>query len=1436
MGLHPMARRRLRLLYVGDAALARECLGRPGGSIEVLDTTQLSDGAFAPISPGGSLPFDILLVEHGHPGVDALAILTNLTSRRLHVPVVIVAEWDEDLAVAVLKLGASDYVARSRASLRAVYFRLHRLMAHAALLAEQSSAPDAGRAALEQQESARDELLPRLLELQALRDEAEHRFNDAVTALKQARADRFADAVTAARELAQRESDFAAKLRAAEAVTRSLEQQVADRNAALESVEERAATDRIALQDAACRTNELETVVNRESARCRTLDADLELATEALRVAEQRRLAEAAGFADRLAQYHAEVAANAAQITRQRDAAEQRLTEAISALEQARVDRAADAVTAADHLATREAEQLSELRDTAIARDRLQQRLIDADTALRCAEQRVTAEQHAGHQRIAEHQAEFQAELSRQSGIRDLLRQQLAETRRAVQQAEDRRASDELLSAERLAAQQTAHTVELSAAAEAHDALQGRLASVEAALREATEHHAAEMAEAAARLADEQTVHAARMSEAAAAQDALQSRLASVEAALREATERHAAEMGDATARLADEQTAHTARVSEAAAAQDALQGRLASVEAALRDATERHAVEMAEAVARSIESREEADARSAQAAAAIMVVESKLAESEAQRQRAEEVHAAALGDAADRLAEHEQATATWLSEAAVFANALETGLADTVRTLRQVEEQAAADRQAAIEAGSQQQAVFDGQLTEAEARYQELSGRLQIAEAARQADRERHSLEMSEAAAHLAENQRKADSRLAQADTAIKVAESKRAESLAALDRVVRQASAERQAASADARQRQMNFDGSLREEIGRRQAIEKDLYAARIGAEEARLQFVNELAAATERGLEAEARLLAQAAEERAAWEAARLRAEEEIEHLQKEGDRLHQSLVAAVQQIRRLESAQQEERSEAERTRLAIEADLARQHEDSAALRRSLNETRTTSAETLQRLAAEASSERARLEALVADRESAIDEQAVRARASADSAAAALADVDERLHLSIEVRNRESAALADLQNRLESTARELEATRSQREALRTTAGQVPVLQEQLDTIRAASRREFDDLQVNRFRCLRSGAITRVNGALAGMLGYETPGELRKLDFREAVFESGDELQWLVDRCLSSRACESIDTTWKKKDGSRTIVRVMAVATGGDSIDLVVEDITPLRTLEDRLHSAQRMEAVARYGSEVAVTCHTLLTHVKQEGQQWLARMENDVARYQGQLLFDDVTRAAGLMGQFAAYGEEQRNAPEVVDVTKVLRDLAPVLKRVAGEDIDVVLPKVMAPLTLDVDARPVERMLVNVAAYGRERMPLGGRLMINVDSVVVDRDFVAKYPNVRPGAHVLLTVNEVRSSVRPELAATARTRSSDVRQTTGNLGVDLGTLQALVNDCGGHLWMKAEPPGDMVLKIHLPRRVLDRAQSPTPVEPNRPRWFQRAFGARH
>jgi hypothetical protein len=167
-------------------------------------------------------------------------------------------------------------------------------------------------------------------------------------------------------------------------------------------------------------------------------------------------------------------------------------------------------------------------------------------------------------------------------------------------------------------------------------------------------------------------------------------------------------------------------------------------------------------------------------------------------------------------------------------------------------------------------------------------------------------------------------------------------------------------------------------------------------------------------------------------------------------------------------------------------------------------------------------------------------------------------------------------------------------------------------------------------------------------------------------------------------------------------------------------------------------------------------------------------------------------------------------------VVDVTRLLRDLGPVLKRVAGDDIDLVLPKNGSALNVDVDAERVERILVNITAYGRERMPSGSRLMIELDRVEVDRDFVTKYPSVRPGAHALISVAKVRTVVPAEWPKDSRQEATAMKATSERPSIDLGTLQALVDDCGGHFWMKAEPGGDIELKIHLPLCSVDTSRT--------------------
>jgi len=200
-----------------------------------------------------------------------------------------------------------------------------------------------------------------------------------------------------------------------------------------------------------------------------------------------------------------------------------------------------------------------------------------------------------------------------------------------------------------------------------------------------------------------------------------------------------------------------------------------------------------------------------------------------------------------------------------------------------------------------------------------------------------------------------------------------------------------------------------------------------------------------------------------------------------------------------------------------------------------------------------------------------------------------------------------------------------------------------------------------------------------------------------------------------------------------------------------------------------------------------------------------------------------------------QLSAYGRQQKDAPALVNLRTVLDDLMPVLTRVAGTPVELSLPDLDTPLHVDVEVDRVERMLVNVAAHARGRLRASGRLRLEAASVTPDRDFAEKYPNVRLGAHVVLTVTEVRETAPADVVAALGERSEGGKA-PGPSAHELSTLQALVSDCGGHLWLMSEPTGNLVLKIHLPRRALDDLDRPVPAKvPARVGWFGRLSGTR-
>jgi PAS domain-containing protein len=394
-----------------------------------------------------------------------------------------------------------------------------------------------------------------------------------------------------------------------------------------------------------------------------------------------------------------------------------------------------------------------------------------------------------------------------------------------------------------------------------------------------------------------------------------------------------------------------------------------------------------------------------------------------------------------------------------------------------------------------------------------------------------------------------------------------------------------------------------------------------------------------------------------------------------------------------------------------------------------------------------------------------------------------------------------------IAELEGALDTAARELVSTRQERDGLRASVDQARQLQSQLDDMVQRVDHVFDNLPLPLCRATRAGVITHANRAFGALLGCPSAGAKRRLNLASELFESSNELAWLVERSASAEDASSVECTRRKVDDSRLMLRLRALP-APDAIHIVIEDLTSNWMLQEKLNRAQQMEAVGRMAAEVALTCVSFLQDATGHGRRLVAMLEEDTeARRSGEHMIGEVDRVAASLRQLARYADDQVMSLAPVDLHQVLRELEPILQELAGDDVQVVLPEQPArevpPFNVDVTAQRVERLLINLARYSRERIASGGRMVFDIASTTVDGQFVAKHPNVRHGAHVLLTVTQ-------DGAPSTAGGNGSGPIVSGTAGGDLTALHGLVRHCGGHLWMDTDTIGETKIKIHLPLRA--------------------------
>jgi two-component system, cell cycle sensor histidine kinase and response regulator CckA len=250
------------------------------------------------------------------------------------------------------------------------------------------------------------------------------------------------------------------------------------------------------------------------------------------------------------------------------------------------------------------------------------------------------------------------------------------------------------------------------------------------------------------------------------------------------------------------------------------------------------------------------------------------------------------------------------------------------------------------------------------------------------------------------------------------------------------------------------------------------------------------------------------------------------------------------------------------------------------------------------------------------------------------------------------------------------------------------------------------------------------------------------------------------------------------------------------------------VGQDVSVQRQLQAQLLQAQKMEAIGRLAGGVAHDFNNLLTVMTGYSEQLLARLEaRDPLRRKAEAIRGAAERAAALTQQLLAFSRRQMQKPRVLDLNDAVARMDRLLRRLIGEDVELVSRLEASPARVKADPMHLEQVLMNLAVNARDAMPRGGTLTLETASVTLDASPAADHPQMPAGDYVLLAVSDTGSGMDGETKQRLFEPFFTTKEQGKGTGLGLSTVYGIVKQNGGFIWVFSEPGEGTVFKIYLP-----------------------------
>jgi two-component system cell cycle sensor histidine kinase/response regulator CckA len=298
------------------------------------------------------------------------------------------------------------------------------------------------------------------------------------------------------------------------------------------------------------------------------------------------------------------------------------------------------------------------------------------------------------------------------------------------------------------------------------------------------------------------------------------------------------------------------------------------------------------------------------------------------------------------------------------------------------------------------------------------------------------------------------------------------------------------------------------------------------------------------------------------------------------------------------------------------------------------------------------------------------------------------------------------------------------------------------------------------------------------------------------------------------LIARIAASGTAAPVEKEYLCGDGTRVPVIVSLAKLDDERNVALVADLSEqrhaqaeLQVAEEQLRQAQKLEAIGGLAGGIAHDFNNLLSIILSYSELLMDDIDAEQPAHADLAEIHAAgKRAAELTRQLLAFSRKQVLSPRVLDLSAVVAGMEKMLRRLIGEDIELVCTFAPDLGRARLDPNQVEQVVMNLVINARDAMPDGGRISVETANVDLDELLASAY-GCAPGLHVLLSVSDTGTGMDEAVRRRIFEPFFTTKPAGQGTGLGLSTVFGIVKQSEGSIWVHSELGRGTTFRIYFP-----------------------------